>query len=154
MDRQNTGEMWKMGQIQIAQAVPETYRYVAGYVTKKMYEIDEKKANSYYELGQTKPFAKMSLKPGIGDKWYEEHKKEIWEKGYIQCTNGKRAKIPRFYEKMMEQENPQKLWEIKKERQAKIIESNRYTYEGIDYATELQTKERITKKKMHKSGKL
>lgn len=28
-------DLWGMGQIQIAQAVPETYRYVAGYVTKK-----------------------------------------------------------------------------------------------------------------------
>ena len=28
-------KMWGNGQIQIAQAVPETYRYVAGYVTKK-----------------------------------------------------------------------------------------------------------------------
>lgn len=27
--------IWGMGQIQIAQATPETYRYVAGYVTKK-----------------------------------------------------------------------------------------------------------------------
>ena len=41
-------DLWNMGQIQIAQAVPETYRYVAGYVTKKMYEIDGKKGNEYY----------------------------------------------------------------------------------------------------------
>ena len=54
--------IWSMGQIQIAQAVPQTYRYVAGYVTKKMYEIDGQKANQYYELGQAKPFACMSLK--------------------------------------------------------------------------------------------
>ena len=38
-------DLWGMGQIQIAQAVPETYRYVAGYVTKKMYEIDGQRAN-------------------------------------------------------------------------------------------------------------
>ena len=81
-------ELWGMGQIQIAQAVPATYRYVAGYVTKKMYEIDGKKANTYYELGQQKPFACMSLKPGLGDKYYQEHKEEIWRQGYIQCTNG------------------------------------------------------------------
>ena len=66
-------DIWGMGQIQIAQAVPETYRYVAGYVTKKMYEIDGKKANEYYELGQQKPFACMSLKPGLGDHYYQEH---------------------------------------------------------------------------------
>ena len=70
-----------MGQIQIAQAVPEAYRYVAGYVTKKMYEIDGKKANQYYELGQQKPFACMSLKPGLGDHYYKEHKElyRDWE---------------------------------------------------------------------------
>ena len=96
----------------------------------------------------------MSLKPGIGDKWYKEHKEEIWEKGYIQCTNGKRARIPRFYEKQMEAEDPMKLWQIKKERQAKIIAANRYTYQNKDYAEDLKTKERITKKKMHASGKL
>lgn len=151
---QEMENMWGNGQIQIAQAVPETYRYVAGYVTKKMYEIDGKKANVYYDLGQTKPFAKMSLKPGIGDAWYEEHKEEIWKTGYIQCTSGKRARIPRYYEKKMEAENPTRLWEIKRERQAKIIESNRYTYEGKDYATDLQTKERVTRKKMHRAGKL
>jgi len=92
--------------VQIAQATPETYRYVAGYVTKKMYEIDGKKANNYYDLGQPKPFAKMSLRPGIGDAWYQKHKEEIWEAGYIQCTNGKQARIPRYYEKQMETENP------------------------------------------------
>lgn len=144
--------LWKMGQIQIAQAVPETYRYVAGYVTKKMYEIDGKKANAYYELGQTKPFACMSLKPGLGDKYYQEHKEEIWKQGYIQCTNGKRAQIPRYYEKQMEAENPQRLWRIKQNRQKNAMEQKRLQLENQDYKTVLETKERVTKKQRKKSG--
>lgn len=144
--------IWKMGQIQIAQAVPETYRYVAGYVTKKMYEIDGKKANAYYELGQTKPFACMSLKPGIGDHYYQEHKAEIWRQGYIQCTNGKRAQIPRYYEKQMEAENPQRLWRIKQNRQKNAMQQKRLQLENQDYKTVLETKERVTKKQMKKSG--
>ena len=143
-------ELWGNGQIQIAQAVPETYRYVAGYVTKKMYELDGKKANQYHELGQPKPFACMSLKPGLGDQYYQEHKEEIWQKGYIQCTNGKRAQIPRYYEKQMEAENPKRLWEIKRERQAKIIKENRLKFENQDYAETLKTKERVCKKKSTK----
>lgn len=146
--------LWGMGQIQIAQAVPETYRYVAGYVTKKMYEIDGKKANAYYELGQTKPFACMSLKPGLGDKYYQEHKKEIWQQGYIQCTNGKRAQIPRYYEKQMEAENPQRLWRIKQNRQKNTMEQKRLQLEGQDYKNVLETKERVTKKKTKKRGVL
>jgi hypothetical protein len=147
-------DLWGMGQIQIAQAVPETYRYVAGYVTKKMYEIDGKKANQYYELGQQKPFACMSLKPGLGDEYYQKHKEEIWKQGYIQCTNGKRAQIPRYYEKMMEAENPERLWRIKKNRQKAIIEQNRLKYEGADYAEDLKTKERVIKKQVKKKGTL
>lgn len=144
--------LWGMGQIQIAQAVPETYRYVAGYVTKKMYEIDDKKANEYYELGQTKPFACMSLKPGLGDHYYQEHKAEIWRQGYIQCTNGKKAQIPRYYEKQMEAENPQRLWRIKQNRQKNAMEQKKLQLEGQDYKTILETKERITKKQTKKRG--
>lgn len=144
--------LWGMGQIQIAQAVPETYRYVAGYVTKKMYEIDGKKANEYYELGQTKPFACMSLKPGLGDHYYQEHKAEIWRQGYIQCTNGKQAQIPRYYEKQMEAENPERLWRIKQKRQNNAIEQKRLQLEGQDYKSVLETKERVTKKQTKKRG--
>lgn len=145
-------DIWGMGQIQIAQAVPETYRYVAGYVTKKMYEIDGKKANAYYELGQTKPFACMSLKPGLGDHYYQEHKTEIWKQGYIQCTNGKHAQIPRYYEKQMEAENPKRLWRIKQNRQKNAIEQKRLQLEDQDYKTVLETKERVTKKQTKKRG--
>lgn len=145
-------DLWRMGQIQIAQAVPETYRYVAGYVTKKMYEIDGKKANSYYELGQTKPFACMSLKPGLGDHYYRKHKAEIWRRGYIQCTNGKQAQIPRYYEKQMEKENPERLWRIKQNRQKNAMEQKRIQLEGQDYKTVLETKERVTKKQTKKRG--
>ena len=147
-------DLWGMGQIQIAQAEPATYRYVAGYVTKKMYEFEGKKANVYQDLGQIKPFAKMSLKPGLGDQYYQKHKEEIWQKGYIQCTNGKRAQIPRYYEKMMEQENPQKLWEIKRERQKKIILESRKKYENTDIQEQFKTKERVIKKQTKKRGVL
>lgn len=146
--------LWGMGQIQIAQAVPETYRYVAGYVTKKMYEIDGRKANQYYELGQTKPFACMSLKPGLGDHYYQEHKAEIWRQGYIQCTNGKQAQIPRYYEKQMEAENPERLWRIKQNRQKNAMEQKRLQLEDQDYKTVLETKERVTKKQTKKRGVL
>lgn len=145
-------DIWGMGNIQIAQATPETYRYVAGYVTKKMYEIDGEKANVYYELGQPKPFACMSLKPGLGDQYYQEHKKEIWRQGYIQCTNGKKAQIPRYYEKMMLAENPERLWKIKQKRQEKSIMANRYKYEGRDFKKDLETKERVIKKSTKKRG--
>lgn len=38
-------KLWGNGQIQIAQAVPETWRYVAGYVQKKCTKLVAKKPN-------------------------------------------------------------------------------------------------------------
>ena len=116
--------------------------------------VEGKKANQYYEIGQQKPFACMSLKPGLGDHYYEEHKAEIWRQGYIQCTNGKHAQIPRYYEKMMEAENPQRLWRIKKNRQAAAIAENRLKYENADFAEQCETKERVIKKQTKKRGTL
>ena len=112
------------------------------------------KANAYHELGQQKPFACMSLKPGLGDAYYQEHKEEIWKQGYIQCTNGKKAQIPKYYEKMMEKENPERLWRIKQNRQRKAIEQKRLQLEGKDYKKQLETKERVTKKQTKKRGML
>jgi hypothetical protein len=94
----------------------------------------------------------MSLRPGLGDSYYQKHKEEIWQKGYIQCTNGKRAQIPRYYEKMMEAENPERLWRIKQNRQRATIEEKRQALENSDYKTTLETKERVTKKQMKKRG--
>ena len=96
----------------------------------------------------------MSLKPGLGDHYYQEHKAEIWKQGYIQCTNGKRAQIPRYYEKMMEAENPQRLWRIKQNRQAAAIAENQLKYENTDFAEQCKTKERVIKKQMKKKGTL
>ena len=94
----------------------------------------------------------MSLKPGLGDSYYQKHKAEIWKQGYIQCTNGKQAQIPRYYEKKMEAENPERLWRIKQHRQLRTMEQKRLQLENQDYQTVLETKERVTKKKTKKRG--
>ena len=52
----------------------------------------------------------------------------------------------------MEQENPQKLWEIKRERQRKIILESRKKYENTDIKTQFETKERVIRKQTKKRG--
>lgn len=113
--------LWKYGHITIAQAVPETYGYVAGYVTKKMYSQDNKR---YQELGLQPPQAAQSRNPGLGMRWYQEHKEELWN-GKIYLSGGKVAPVPRYFDKMLEQENPKKLWDIKAERQRQSIQALR-----------------------------
>lgn len=111
-------KLWKYGNVIIAPAEPQTYGYVAGYVTKKMYTQDNKK---YQELGLQPPQAGQSRNPGLGMAWFEKHKEELWTSEKIYLSGGKIAPIPRYFEKMLEQENPQRLWDIKAERQSRAI---------------------------------
>ena len=55
---------------------------------------------------------------------------------------------------MMEKENPERLWRIKRNRQAAAIAEKRLALENTDYKTTLETKERIIKKQMKKRGML
>ena len=58
------------------------------------------------------------------------------------------------FKKMMEAENPQRLWRIKQNRQSRAIAENRLKYENTDFAEQCKTKERVTKKQMKKRGTL
>lgn len=111
-------KLWKYGQIIIAQATPETYGYVAGYVTKKMYAQDNIK---YQELGLQPPQAGQSRNPGLGMGWYNRNKDNLWDTDEIYLAGGKTAPIPRYFEKMMEQEDAPRLWAKKAERQRRAI---------------------------------
>lgn len=146
--------IWKMGNVDIAPAAPQTYRYVAGYVLKKLYGDDKVK---YQEMGMKQPFCVMSRRPGLGDEYYKEHKEEIWRDGYIMCSGGKKQQIPEYYWRKLEAEDPQRAWDIKRDRQTKAIEGLKYstsTYQH-DYKTELERKESALNRKMkRRKGKL
>nr|CAI9750860.1 replication initiation protein [Microvirus sp.] len=141
---------WGNGQIDIAQATPETYNYVAGYVTKKLYGNDSKR---YTENGLKPPFCIMSRKPGLGDKWFQDHENEIWAKGYIQLSNGKIAAIPEYYWKKLEAKSPERAWNIKRHRQWKAIEQLKQRAEQTDksYKQQLDDKEQAMSQKMRKA---
>lgn len=109
-------------------ASAKSYSYVAGYVTKKIGE----ETIEHIKRGLRPPFAMMSLKPGLGEKYYKQYKEQIWKQGYIQLSNGKRASIPRYFEKQMEAEDPERLWEIKRVRQQKSMEKTKNRMERTD----------------------
>lgn len=131
-------------------ATSKAFSYTAGYVTKKIGD----ETMEHIKRGLRPPFAMMSLKPGLGEEYYLQNKKQIWEQGYIQLSNGKRAAIPRYFEKQMEAENPEKLWEIKRQRQQKSMDSTKNKMEQTDIKLEgyLLAQERKIKKFRKSSG--
>ena len=62
------------------------------------------------------------------------------QNSYVKATESGR--------KMMEKENPERLWRIKRNRQKRVIEQNLLKYENTDFEKDLKSKERVIKKSM------
>ena len=65
----------------------------------------------------------MSLKPGIGSAWFKKYgESDIYDSGDFVVIDGKKYKTPRYYDKLLEDLDEQKLFNIKKARLAKSEE--------------------------------
>lgn len=140
---QEIDNLWGKGQTTIDPATPETYKYCAGYLNKKMFGD---KAEGHYtrlnprtgEVTQLEPEkSRMSTKPAIGgnflnSKWdgeeYADFESDLL-KGFITDGTGKRMPIPRSYinilKKTHRQDTVEKIQEIKRlkaEEYEKILE--------------------------------
>lgn len=106
----------------------ESAAYVARYVTKK---INGEKATEHYlamqedtgEIHELTPeFSMMSRRPGIGKEWYDKWKKDAYPSDFL-VLNGRKMKPPKYYDQLLDRENPELLEEIK-ERRRKVAEEN------------------------------
>ena len=86
------GDLWPYGHVDCCRAQPGSFRYVAGYVLKKLDKLDK-----YDSLGLVPERAIMSKKPAIGVPFFEANKDLIRETGvYIDPFDGSMRDIPRF----------------------------------------------------------
>lgn len=90
----------------------ETCAYTARYVMKKVKGIGK----DVYEFFNMEPeFVVMSRKPGIGRKYYEDHRSDFEDFGetWISGSRSIGVKAPRYFQKIMEMECPEKLEKLK-----------------------------------------
>lgn len=78
---------WSFGRTQTVSSSPACLSYVAGYVQKKIGDVD-----SY----SVPPFVLMSRKPGIGFSWIEG-REEVVKSGFIPLSSGKIVPVPRSF---------------------------------------------------------
>lgn len=86
--------------------------YVAGYVNKK---INGKLKEQWYQ-GREPEFAKMSLKPGLGEGFYKSFTGDMYRKDGITLRGGAVVPIPRYYDKLHERYHPSHMAKVKLKR--------------------------------------
>lgn len=113
-------KLWGMGHVDLNEVNYETCCYVARYVTKKQ-KGKQASDEHYYSKGRIPPYVEMSRNPGIGKKFFEENKEKFWEEKPMWTVTKKGLKKvkSRYFDKLMEKEDPDRFESIKKERKAK-----------------------------------
>jgi len=117
-------KIWSRGIVEFSDVTPETAGYVARYSLKK---INGEKQKAHYErldpdtgeLHEIIPeFALMSRRPGIGQLHYEKHRDDLYPDDFT-VLNGRKQKVPRYYDKQLEKESAKTLEKIKNRRKSR-----------------------------------
>jgi len=120
--------VWKAGAVVCAPVSMATCCYVAGYVAKK--------------IGDVETFSKMSRNPGIGKKWIEKYYPDVQKTGTV-IVEGKELPVPQRYMAWMEEE----LFHVKHERKKKVEDRKKHLgYFELDRerrAKEIYQKQRV-----------
>lgn len=105
-------ELWPYGYHLIGEATFGSACYIARYVHKKA----GKSKDEAIERGVRPEYSTMSRRPGIGKGWYDKYKAEVYPSDEI-ISKGVSSKPPRFYDNLLDKENPLLLKQIKKQRE-------------------------------------
>jgi len=140
--------LWPYGFSTVSELNFETAAYTAGYCLKK---ITGEKADEHYQHIQPDtgeltwllpPYATMSLKPGIGAQFFKDFAPDFFDDSVPVPGKGVLRKMPRYYEKIMEDLYPREMEKIHEHRE-KYFQDN-----VAEYTPErLRAKFRVTEKK-------
>ncbi len=119
--------VWKLGSCEIGSVTFQSAGYVARYILKKQQSNPSEIFNRYViidrETGEMtsrhNEYISMSLKPGIGEKWYEQNKSDCFPHDYCVLPDGRQTAVPDYYRRLLEREDPElhsRLREIRVEK--------------------------------------
>lgn len=113
-------KLWPFGFSTVGRLTWETAAYCARYTTKKK---TGKAAQEHYwrpvstdlEVLLEPEYATMSLKPAIGRTWFDTYKTDCYPSDYV-TSKGKKFRVPKYYDTLLKQEDPEQLAKLKRER--------------------------------------
>lgn len=113
--------LWSYGHCLIGELTFESAAYVARYVLKKVTGAPAAVHYSYVsrdgEVSQLQPeFCRMSLKPGIGAKWFDKYRSDVYPHDYV-VVNGVKCKPPRYFDKLYKRIDSNRFLDIQDQRE-------------------------------------
>lgn len=118
---------WSFGKCEIGSVTPESCGYVARYVMKKI--VGEQAKEHYQridpltgEVHDLLPeYVNMSTRPGIGHGFFHKFKDELISQDSV-LVKGRKVKLPKYYDKLIDKEDPYQLEIMKFDRSTKANE--------------------------------
>ena len=118
-------KIWGYGIASVAECSFETCAYVSRYVTKKVtgkyaeeygyYDVFDEQTGEYLNTREPE-FATMSRRNAIGSSWLEQYYKDIYPHNRV-IMDGRFMKIPAYYDKWLEKNDPDMFIKIKSMRE-------------------------------------
>lgn len=126
-------KIWGKGDVLLNEVNYETSAYVARYTTKKLYGDEAKE--KYDERGRQVPYLATSRRPGLGYKFFQEHKQEYIDGKtfYIKSKKGlQEINKLEYFDKLLEKEDPEAMAKIKARRMDQAIQNWKDVSDKID----------------------
>lgn len=120
-------KLWGRGHVEIGLLTRKSAGYTARYIMKK---INGDMAETHYakfnpatqEMYLLIPeFIRVSTRPGLGYRFFDDHKDGNWFDRDSCILEGKEFPIPKYYDKLMERYNPERMAAVKAKRIAKAL---------------------------------
>lgn len=121
--------LWPSGFHSIGDVSYASAAYVARYCVKKVGsdleyyrdDVSNERMQVDKKTGYTRTaeFVVMSRRPGIGEAWYRKYGSDVYPSDEV-IVNGKPDKPPRFYDNLLDADDPDLLESIKRERASLI----------------------------------
>lgn len=95
-------DIWQFGRTEIGSVTFDSAGYVARYCVGK---ITGDGAQAHYR-GRLPEFSMMSLKPGVGARFFEKYRSDIYPNDFV-VVNGHRTRPPAYYDLLLERCDPE-----------------------------------------------
>lgn len=105
-------KLWGLGHVELGTVTAESARYCATYVLKdaRPPEVLDEFTGELVQL--TRPYGRMSLRPGLGDAWIRRYYPEVFAHG-VCYANDKQFVIPKRFKHILEDIDPQAFEQLK-----------------------------------------